>query len=135
MDEIREKVKRLNIENSVRFLGQRNDVNELYHVFDVFVLPSLYEGLPVVGVEAQASGNLCFLSKNMTEETKILNSTVFISLDNHAEDWAKKILENIRKHKKQDTIKEISIAGFNIKSEVAKLENEYFKYINKILER
>ena len=55
MQEIKEKVSELSLDASVRFLGQRNDANELYQAFDVFLLPSLYEGLPVVGVEAQGS--------------------------------------------------------------------------------
>lgn len=55
LDEIKEKVKKLNLANSVKFLGQRKDVSELYQAMDIFVLPSLYEGLPVVGVEAQAN--------------------------------------------------------------------------------
>lgn len=59
-EEIKNKVRELGLDDSVRFLGQRNDANELYQAFDVFLLPSLYEGLPVVGVEAQASGLLCF---------------------------------------------------------------------------
>ena len=75
-EEIKNKVRELGLDDSVRFLGQRNDANELYQVFDVFLLPSLYEGLPVVGVEAQASGLLCFLSDDMTKETKVLDSTV-----------------------------------------------------------
>lgn len=66
-EEIKNKVRELGLDDSVRFLGQRNDANELYQVFDVFLLPSLYEGLPVVGVEAQASGLLCFLSDDMTK--------------------------------------------------------------------
>ena len=48
MHEIKEKVKKLGLENYVLFLGQRNDTNELYQAMDLFVLPSLYEGLPVV---------------------------------------------------------------------------------------
>lgn len=75
-EEIKNKVRELGLDDSVRFLGQRNDANELYQAFDVFLLPSLYEGLPVVGVEAQASGLLCFFSDDMTKETKVLDSTV-----------------------------------------------------------
>lgn len=61
MNDIKGKVARLRLENSVMFLGQRNDVSDLYQAFDVFLLPSLYEGLSAVGVEAQASGLLCYL--------------------------------------------------------------------------
>ena len=127
VEEINKKVIDLELDNSVIFLGQRKDVNELYQVYDVFLLPSLYEGLPVVGIEAQATGNLCFLSEDMTKETKILNSTVFMSLDNSAEKWANKILENVKKHQKHDTNEEITKCGFNIKQEVNKLEEYYLE--------
>ena len=60
-EEIENKVKELKLNDSVRFLGQRNDANELYQAFDVFCLPSLYEGLPVVGVEAQATGLFMYI--------------------------------------------------------------------------
>ena len=129
MEEMKEKVKILGIEDSVKFLGQRNDINELYQAFDVFCLPSLYEGLPVVGIEAQATGNLCILSDDMTKETKVLDSTLFMSLNNTAEEWASKILESVKKYKKHDTRIEVSRRGFNIKEECKKIENEYFKYI------
>lgn len=91
-EEIKNKVRELGLDDSVGFLGQRNDANELYQAFDVFLLPSLYEGLPVVGVEAQASGLLCFFSDDMTKETKVLDSTAFMSLSNTAEEWTGEIL-------------------------------------------
>lgn len=131
LGEAKKKVSRLNLDNYVMFLGQRTDVRELYQAFDVFVLPSLYEGLPVVGVEAQATGNLCFLSSEMTKETKILDSTSFLSIDESASVWAKKILENTRKFKKHDTTEEISNYGFNIENEVSKLEEKYSEVISR----
>lgn len=128
-EEIKNKVKQLNIDKNVYFLGQRSDVNELYQVFDVFLLPSLYEGLPVVGVEAQATGNLCFLSDAMTKETKVLDSTRFVSLKKSAEEWAKEILECLKEYKKHDTAKEVSKYGFNIKNEAKKLEDKYNDFL------
>ncbi len=127
MDEMKEKVNNLNLNDCVRFLGQRSDAAELYQAFDVFLLPSLYEGLPVVGVEAQASGNLCYLSNDMTKETKVLDSTVFMSLENSAEEWADAILKDEKKYKKHDTKEEVSKYGFNIEKEIIKLENYYIK--------
>ena len=79
-EEIQNKVKKIGLEKNVQFLGQRNDANELYQAMDAFVLPSLYEGLPVVGVEAQTAGLPCFFSTDMTKETKVLDSTKFIEL-------------------------------------------------------
>ena len=111
--------------DSVRFLGQRKDAQDLYQAFDVFLLPSLYEGLPVVGIEAQATGNLCFLSNAMTKETKILDSTKFIDLSVEPKDWAKIILNDIKNYQKHDTKLEVSKYGFDIKQEAKKLEKIY----------
>lgn len=129
MDEMKEKVHSLGLDDSVKFLGQRKDANELYQAFDLFLLPSLYEGLPVVGVEAQASGNLCYLSDDMTKETKVLDSTVFMSLSNSAEEWADAILAAASKYEKHDTKEEVSKYGFNIEQEAGKLEKKYYEYL------
>lgn len=128
IDEMKEKVHKLGLDDYVHFLGQRKDINELYQVFDLFLLPSLYEGLPVVGVEAQASGNLCYFSNDMTKETKVLYSTKFMSLDNTAKEWAKEILKDVKAYKKHDTKEEISKHGFNIVEEAKKLEELYIYY-------
>ena len=125
MEEMKEKVKTLGIEDSVKFLGQRNDVNELYQAFDVFCLPSLYEGLPVVGVEAQATGLLCIFSDNMTKETKVLDTTEFLSLNQSVEEWAYTIIEKIKKFKRLNPKKEIADRGFNIDTETQKIFNFY----------
>ena len=129
-EEIKNKVKELKLDDSVRFLGQRNDVNELYQAFDVFCLPSLYEGLPVVGVEAQASGLLCILSNAMTKETKVLDITKFMSLNNTPEEWADSILDDVKRYKRIDTSKEMAAKNFNIKEEAKKLEKYYLNLYN-----
>lgn len=129
MEEMKEKVHNLGLDNCVQFLGQRKDANELYQVFDLFLLPSLYEGLPVVGVEAQASGNLCYLSNDMTKETKVLDSTKFMSLENTAEEWANAILKDAKRYKKHNTKEEVSKYGFNIEKEAEKLEKKYYEYL------
>lgn len=129
MDEMKEKVHNLGLDDNVQFLGQRKDANELYQAFDLFLLPSLYEGLPLVGVEAQASGNLCYLSNDMTKEAKVLDSTKFMSLDNTAEEWANAILLDAKNYKKHNTKEEVSKYGFNIEKEAEKLENKYYEYL------
>lgn len=130
MEEMKEKVKTLGIKDSVKFLGQRNDINELYQVFDVFCLPSLYEGLPVVGIEAQATGLLCVLSDDMTKETKVLNETEFLSLKQSASVWAKIILnKQLMLLDKNNTTKKMSAVGYDINIESFKLEKIYKKLI------
>lgn len=130
-EEIKNKVRELGLNDSVRFLGQRNDANELYQVFDVFLLPSLYEGLLVVGVEAQASGLLCFFSDDMTKETKVLDSTVFMSLSNADDEWATSILDNYINFRRKDTTSGITKSNFNIKYETNKLKNKYSELLTK----
>lgn len=130
MEDIKNKVKELNLEDSVKFLGQRNDANELYQAFDVFLLPSLYEGLPVVGVEAQAAGLLCYLSDDITKETKVLDITKFMSLNNPPKEWADNILDDVKKYKRIDTSKEMTAKNFNIKEEAKKLEEYYLNLYN-----
>ena len=130
MEEIKNKAKELNLDDSVKLLGQRNDANELYQAFDVFLLPSLYEGLPVVGVEAQAAGLLCYLSDDMTKETKVLDITKFMSLNNTPEEWANNILDDVKKYKRIDTSKEMTAKNFNIKEEAKKLEEYYLNLYN-----
>lgn len=122
---IKEKVKELKLTKSVKFLGQRSDVKELYQAMDVFLLPSLYEGLPVVGVEAQASGLLCILSSAMTKETKVLDSTRFIDLEVSPKEWAKILLDDCSSYKVKSTKEEMTKNNFNIDEEATKLEIFY----------
>ena len=107
------------------FLGQRSDAERLYQAFDVFVLPSLYEGLTVVGIEAQATGNLCFFSDRMTEKTKVTDSVVFMSLDTPAAEWAERIADAAKTHEKRDTREELAKQGYDIKAEARRLEEYY----------
>jgi len=131
--EIKKQVNSLEIKESVKFLGQRKDANELYQAMDVFVLPSLYEGLSVVGVEAQASGLLCLLSDDMTKETKILKTTEFISLNKDAKEWATIILKKLSKFQRNDEKEQISKNRFDIKKESKFLINKYEKILKERL--
>ncbi|MTN82435.1 glycosyltransferase [Turicibacter sanguinis] len=128
-NELSNKVKELKLENSVKFLGQRSDTNDLYQAFDIFLLPSLYEGLPVVGIEAQASGLLCVFSNNVTKETKILKSTQCIPLSFNEKKWSEIILDSYNVFLRSECSDEIAKKGFNIKDEAIKLERKYYQLI------
>lgn len=75
------------IADHVKFLGQRDDANRLYQAFDAFALPSLYEGLGLVGVEAQAAGLPCVLSDRITHEVDLTHRCKFIPIDD-PQRWA-----------------------------------------------
>lgn len=85
---LKKKAATLGISDRVHFLGIRDDVNQLYQAMDVFVMPSRYEGLPVVGVEAQFSGLPCVFSASITKELKMSDRSFFLSIDGAPEEWA-----------------------------------------------
>lgn len=102
-DNVRKWVREKDLQDKVLFLGNRGDVNELYQAMDVFVLPSLYEGLPVVGIEAQFAGLPCILSDKVTREAEISDRCRFVSLDKSPEYWAEQILA-YKETKRNETV-------------------------------
>lgn len=125
-EDVEKKVNQLGLEKAVKFLGQRNDCNELYQVMDVFVLPSLYEGLPVVGVEAQAAGCKCIFSDDMTKETKILDNTEFFNLECKPEKLASNIIKTLQyRIGEREKINMISEKGFDIRKQAREIEKMY----------
>ena len=120
----RDKARRLGLGAGVRFLGVRHDVDRLYQAMDVFALPSLYEGLPVVGVEAQAAGLPCVLSDAVTKETKLTDHVQFVPLNGKLEQWAGAILDCARLDRR-DSSEEICRRGFDIALCAMELEKFY----------
>jgi len=122
------KVEELKITEKVKFLNLRQDVPELLQAMDCFILPSLYEGLPVVGIEAQTSGLPLICSETITNELKLLNNTKFILLNDDATVWAEEIcksnyLENTEKRK--EAYKMVKAAGYDIKAVSKEVEKIY----------
>lgn len=121
---IRKKVKELGLENDVIFMGFCDNVNELMWAMDIFLMPSLHEGLPVVGIEAQAAGLPCFMSKYViTDEVKITELVKFIELKQSPSEWAEEILNSDLNRK--NTKAEIEQAGYLIMDTAKELENFY----------
>lgn len=94
---IRSEVKKMGIEGKVRFTGTRSDVAKLYSAMDVFCLPSFYEGLPVVALEAQANGLPCLFSDRMTKEVVLTPGARQLSIEN-PEPWVKAVQEAQRQN-------------------------------------
>ena len=125
MEDIESKVDDLGLTRAVKFLGQRSDANALYQAFDVFLLPSLYEGLGMVLIEAQASGLPCVASTKVPKIANIINGVDFLDLTEAPQTWAQITLKLAEKNKRRDCSKEITKKGYNIKKEVNNLEDEY----------
>lgn len=131
LETISQKVLQLGLQNAVIFLGQRTDLNELYQAFDVFLFPSIYEGLGMVAIEAQCAGNLCIVSTEVPKIAKSTKNIEFIDLNDDAIIWSKHIEKAIKNHKREEHKKEISDNGYNIVIEISKLEFEYMTLHNK----
>ena len=127
-DEYIDLIKELHLEEKVFLMGSQNNMNEYYNVFDLFVLPSNFEGLPVVGIEAQVNGLKCLFSDKITTETDITNVSEFLPINSQEalDLWAEKLAHScIRK----DFVK--STNQFEIIECAKNLSNKYFELIKR----
>ena len=121
--DVLEKAKALGISENIVFTGNVSNVQDYLQAMDVFVLPSRYEGLPVVSVEAQASGLPCVFSDAITEEVKITENIELISLEDKAR-W-KEVLEKMSLLPKADNAEIIRLSGYDICETAKELEEIY----------
>lgn len=121
--EIKKQTKKLKQEDKVLFLGNRNDVNLLLNCFDILVFPSIFEGLPVSLVEAQANGLPILASKNISKEIDITETINFLSIEENPKFWAKEILKT--KTKRNNTEQKLFNSNYSIQSTIKHLINIY----------
>ena len=115
-EDMMNRVKKYGLENKVLNLGKREDIHQFYNAMDGFLLPSLYEGLPVVGVEAECCGLPVFFSTEIPRESSpCVDIGFFINLDKSAEKWANVILKIILNNIERRTSRSCDIedAGFD----------------------
>lgn len=128
---IQKKVNTLELSNDVIFAGEVSNPHELYQVFDLFLMPSLYEGLPVVGVEAQAAGLPCVFSSSITPEIKLSSNCHFIDLKKSNIEWAHSIMGICLQNKdRSDNYQTLTQQGYNIRIEAEKLQSKYISLAN-----
>jgi glycosyltransferase involved in cell wall biosynthesis len=123
-EKMEKKVKNLGLTDFVIFTGVRDDIAELMQAMDVFVFPSLYEGLPVTLIEAQASGLKCLVSDSITDEVGKTNLVEFISLNKSYDYWAEYALK-CKLNNYRNMSPEIVIDGYDVRKEVSKLVDFY----------
>ena len=125
-EKIKEQAKRLQIDDRIIFLGYRSDVSDIMQAFDLLIMPSLFEGLPVTGVEAQALGVPALFADTITKDAAILPQSSYLSLKQSPEEWADKALEYKAMPKEENPSKYIAQKGYDLKLETKKLEEYYF---------
>ncbi len=129
-EEIEKRIRSLNIQDSVILAGIRSDVQDLLQAMDAFVMPSLYEGLSLAAVEAQASGLPCYISDTIPSDCRITDLVREIPLTESAAEWADTILQ-AKKTIRRNTYQEISDAGFDIEKNAGWLQNLYLEKAGK----
>ena len=123
--EVKECAKKLEIEKNVQFLGKRDDVSELLQAADVFFLPSFYEGLPIVVLEAQAAGLTCIVSDSITREVDITGNVQFINLHEQKNKWVNALIDS-SKMARHDVGEKLKDSEYNI--------NNYNSIIQKLID-
>lgn len=121
---LRDRIVKLKLENKVIMLVDRPDVNKLYQAMDVFIMPSLFEGLPVVAVEAQANGLPCIVSDKISKEVLLTSNIKMLSLEKGADKWAEEI-NNINKDRNSQAKKQLQKNGYDVRLESTNLMNWY----------
>lgn len=123
-------VQKYHLTDSVIFMGQCSNIFEIYQAMDVFLFPSLYEGLGMVLIEAQASNLPCIVSNNVPIEAKINDNVYFENIDIGSQNWLDTVENIIEYLNSRTSIKKLlSEKGYNIEIEAKKLQKKYFELI------
>jgi glycosyltransferase involved in cell wall biosynthesis len=126
LDSVKSYAEQIGVSDHVIFLGDRADVNKLYSAMDVFLLPSRFEGLGMVYVEAQCSGLYCFASSTVPRDTAITPNIQYINLSKSAEEWAQKIAQSKEYYfQRGDYSKIISDNGYDLRKEKGRMAEIY----------
>lgn len=125
---VKEKVEKLGLSDSVIFAGLRKDIPELLQAMDLFVFPSLFEGLGIVAVEAQAAGLKCVVADTVPKEAFVTDLIESVSLNDSIEVWSDTIMKNSR-YDRRNTQKEIYRQGYDIQKTSQWLERFYLERV------
>lgn len=121
---ILEKINKMGLSDKIIYLGVRADVNRLYQAMDCFILPSYFEGFPVVATECQAAALPMLVSDNVSKEIKIIDKIEFLGLQEASSKWAVKATEMVRLPRIDESDK-VKLRGFDIKEEAKKITRIY----------
>ena len=127
-ESLKKKIEELGIKKNIIFVGQVQNVFDFYNAFDVLVMPSLFEGLPVSAIEAQASGLSCLISNKVTREVDLGYNLKYLDITK-IKPWVEELNEikkNKQKREKKEAYFYIQKAGYDIQEEAEKVQKIYW---------
>lgn len=127
--EVTQKIKRLQVEDSVIMYGASSSVSELLSAMDVFLFPSRWEGLGISAIEAQCNGLPCYISENVPKSTLLTSNCMQLQTTQGAKYWAQTILDT---HKRIDEIEKIHESVYDISNTVKQMEKVYLKALDRM---
>ena len=128
---IKEMIKSMGIEDNVMFLGVRKDIPELLMAMDIFLMPSLYEGLPIAAIEAQASGLVLFLTNTISVQTAITDKTHWFDINMSPELVADFIIKSyVKDYDRREMGNIVTRVGYDIKQTAEIMEDIYFDMLD-----
>lgn len=126
--QIKKLIKAYKLEDDVILLPSRDDISTILSGIDLLIMPSLYEGLPVIGVEALSSGLKCIFSDTISKEF-FCPKSFYLNLEKSSYDWSEKIKKVIKQQNDRNEIYTRSM-GYDIKKEAPRLISYYKKILN-----
>lgn len=129
-EEISKEARKLGIIDSIIVISATNNVNEYMQAMDLFLFPSLYEGLGIVAIEAQAAGLQCVVADTIPKDAFITKNIRSLSLQEPIENWSKEILKYNNGYERKDTSETIRRSGYDIKQVAKGLEEFYLNCVN-----
>lgn len=125
--EIKELVRSKKLEKYIIFVSNANDIEAYYSMFDLLLMPSLFEGLPLTLIEAQANGLPCLISDTITEDLDITDLITRLSINEPSELWAKKAINRLRSDSvlKEGYLKQLAKAGYDVSENAKWLSKMY----------
>lgn len=130
-EETKEYAEKIGVSEDVMFLGSSKTPEKYYNAMDAFVLPSIFEGFPVVAVESQTNGLRCFFSSEVTNEAKLLDTTIYLPLANGKEKWADVIVNSDKNLDREYGYFVLSESNYSISKEAERLLDKYKEFVKR----
>lgn len=126
-EQLEKQVQQFGLAQAVLFLGKREDVENIYQMMDLFVLPSNFEGLPITLIEAQTAGLQCICSTNIPTAANITGNVMYLPLEK--QQWVKALESRIHFNARKNMSQIVKKSGYDLETQVQYLQDKYQEHL------